>query len=46
MSKIRFEWNIESQHIDRSDGEDPLAKRRRRRNVLRLLLLFWPCCWP
>ena len=40
MSKIRFEWDIESQHIDRSDGEDPLAKRRRRRNVLRLLLLL------
>ena len=40
MSKIRFEWNIESQHIDRSDGEDPQAKRRRRRNVLRLLLLM------
>lgn len=40
MSKIRFEWNIESQHIDRSDGEDPLAKRRRRRDVLRLLMLM------
>ena len=40
MSKIRFEWNIESQHIDRSDGEDPLTKRRRRRNITRLLLLL------
>ena len=40
MSRIRFEWNIESQHIDRSDGEDPLAKRRRRRNVLRFLSLL------
>ena len=40
MSKIRFEWSIESQHIDRADGEDPLAKRRRRRNILRLLLLL------
>ena len=40
MSKIRFEWNIESQRIDRSDGEDPLAKRRRRRNIARLLLIL------
>jgi len=40
MSKIRFEWDIESQHIERSDGEDPLAKRRRRRNVLRFALLL------
>ena len=40
MSKIRFEWDIESQQIDRSDGEDPLAKRRRRRNILRLLLIL------
>ena len=40
MSKIRFEWDIESQHIERSDGEDPLAKRRRRRNILRLALLL------
>ncbi len=39
MSRIRFEWNIESHKIDRSDGEDPHAKRTRRRNVLRLLLL-------
>ena len=40
MSKIRFEWDIESQRIDRSDGEDPLAKRRRRRNIVRLLLIL------
>ncbi|MYD11415.1 MAG: hypothetical protein F4X02_15400 [Chloroflexi bacterium] len=40
MSKIRFEWDIESQRIDRSDGEDPLAKRRRRRNIARLLLIL------
>ena len=39
MSRIRFEWNIESRKIDRSDGEDQKAKRRRRRNLLRLLLL-------
>lgn len=39
MSRIRFEWNIESQRIDRSDGEDPQAKSRRRRTALRLLLL-------
>ncbi len=40
MSKIRFEWSIEAQAIDRSDGEDPLAKRNRRRNLLRLMLLL------
>ena len=40
MSKIRFEWSIEAQQIDRSDGEDPLAKRSRRRNLLRLLLVL------
>lgn len=40
MSKIRFEWNIESQQIDRTGGEDPLAKRRRRRDILRLLLIL------
>jgi len=40
MSRIRFEWDIESQRIDRSDGEDPLAKRQRRRNIARLLLIL------
>ncbi len=40
MSKIRFEWSIESQQIDRVDGEDPLIKRRRRRNLLRFALLL------
>ena len=40
MSRIRFEWDIESQRIDRSDGEDPLAKRRRRRSIARFVLLL------
>ena len=40
MSRIRFEWNIESQKVDRSDGEDQQLKLRRRRNMLRLLLLI------
>ena len=40
MSKIRFEWSIETQHIERLNGEDPLARRRRRRNILRLFLLL------
>ena len=41
MSRIRFEWNVESQQIDRSDGEDPEENRRRRRNVLILLALIF-----
>ena len=39
MSRIRFVWNIESEKIDRSDSEDQRAKRRRRRNLLRLQIL-------
>lgn len=39
MSKIRFEWSIESQQIDRSDGKDPSLKKRRR-NALRFLILI------
>ena len=39
MSRIRFEWNIESEKIDRSDSEDQRAKQRRRRNLLRLQIL-------
>ena len=39
MSRIRFEWDLESHRIDRSDGEEPGAKRMRRRNALRLLVL-------
>ncbi len=39
MSRIRFEWNIESEKIDRSDSEDRQAKQRRRRNLLRLQIL-------
>lgn len=41
MSRIRFEWNVESQQIDRSDGEDPEEKRRRRRSLLILLALVF-----
>ena len=40
MSRIRLEWNIESQRIDRANGEDPLAQRARRRTFLRFLLLI------
>ena len=38
MSRIRLEWNVESQRIDGSDSEGPEAKRRRRRGLLGLLL--------
>ena len=40
MSRIRLEWNIESQKIDRANGEDPQAQRVRRRTFLRFLLLL------
>lgn len=40
MSRIRLEWNIESQKIDRANGEDPQAQRARRRTFLRFLLLL------
>ncbi len=39
MSRIRFEWDVESQRVERFDGEDPQSKRRRRRNLLLLLTL-------
>ena len=39
MSRIRFEWKVESQQVERFDGEDLQAKRRRRRNLLLLLTL-------
>ncbi len=39
MSRIRFEWNVESQQVERFDSEDPQAKRRRRRNMLLLVAL-------
>lgn len=39
MSRIRFEWDIESRKIDRSDGEDRRARRLRRRKAYRLLAL-------
>ncbi len=40
MSRIRFEWNVESQKMERSDSEDIQAKRRRRRNLLLLAALI------
>lgn len=40
MSRIRLEWNVETETIDKSDGEDPIAKRARRRRALRLMLLI------
>lgn len=39
MSRIRLEWNVESQKINKSDSEDPMAKRARRRRALRLIML-------
>lgn len=39
MSRIRFEWNVESQPVERFDFEDAQAKRRRRRNLLLLAAL-------
>ena len=32
MSRIRLEWNIESQKIDRANGEDPLCATRSKAN--------------
>ena len=40
MSRIRLEWNVESHKIDKSDSEDPIAKRARRRRALRLIMLI------
>lgn len=40
MSRIRFEWEVEADTIDQSDGEDPQLKRMRRRNFQRMLLLI------
>lgn len=40
MGRIRLEWDIESQKISKRDGEDPAARRARRRNILTLLLLI------
>ncbi|MCY4018554.1 MAG: hypothetical protein OXG39_04030 [Chloroflexi bacterium] len=40
MSRIRLEWNVESQKINKSDSEDPMAKRARRRRALRLIMLI------
>ena len=40
MSRIRLQWRIESQRIDESAGEDPAARRERRRSLMRLLALI------
>ncbi len=40
MSRIRLEWNVETQKIDKFDSEDPIAKRERRRRTLRLIMLI------
>ncbi len=40
MSRIRFEWDVESQQIERFDSEDLESKRRRRRNALLLAALI------
>ncbi|MDE2821101.1 MAG: hypothetical protein OXI40_15320 [Chloroflexota bacterium] len=40
MSRIRLEWNVETQKIDKFDSEDPTAKRARRRRTLRLIMLI------
>ena len=40
MSRIRLEWNIESQKIDQGNGEDFLQRRARRRNLIRFSILI------
>ncbi len=40
MSRIQFEWEVEADKIDQSDGEDPLFRRQRRRQLRRMLLLI------
>lgn len=40
MSRIRFEWKVESQQMERFDSEDKTAKRRRRRNMMLLAALI------
>jgi len=40
MGRIRLEWDIETQKIEKSDSEDPRTKWARRRNLLRLFLLI------
>ncbi len=40
MGRIRLEWDIETQKIEKSDSEDPQTKWARRRNLLRLFLLI------
>lgn len=40
MSRIRFEWDVESQQMERFDSEDLEAKRRRRRNMILLAALI------
>ena len=40
MGRIRLEWDVESRRISKKDSEDPQARRARRRNLLRLMLLI------
>ena len=40
MSRIRFEWDVESQQMERFDSEDIQAKRQRRRNIILLAVLI------
>lgn len=40
MSRIRFEWDVESQQMERFDSEDLEAKRRRRRDMMLLATLI------
>ncbi len=40
MGRIRLEWDIEAQKIEKSDGEDKQIKWARRRNLFRLFLLI------
>lgn len=40
MSRIRFEWDVESQQMERFDSEDIEGKRRRRRNMMLLATLI------
>lgn len=40
MSRIRLEWRVETQKIEKSDSEDPSAKRVRRRRTLRVIMLI------
>ncbi len=41
MSRIRFEWDIESRRISRSDGEGLRNRRQRKRRIYILLLMVF-----